>query len=65
MLKFIWARNRNANGRGSDPMPQLVHDDVGVAHLEIVAQHVIPDYVIERRIDNLCVLYPAPPLVEP
>jgi hypothetical protein len=59
---FIWARNRNANGRGSDPMPQLVHDDVGCAHLEIVASAPVTDTSL--TIDNLCVLHPAP-MVEP
>lgn len=60
-MKFVWARNRNAAGRGSDPMPQIIHGDVGVSHLEIVASHPLPDGMVERlSIDSIVQLYPAP-----
>jgi hypothetical protein len=58
--KFIWVRNRNAAGRGSDPMPQLIHEDVGIAHLEIVAEHVIPALFANPSIHALAEIYPAP-----
>jgi hypothetical protein len=60
-MRFVWARNRNAAGRGRDPMPQIIHENVGCAHLEIVAEHDIPDFVIDRRIDALVNIFPAPP----
>lgn len=62
MSRFIWARNRNAAGRGSDPTPQIIHDDVGVSHLEIVASHPVHDSSL-YSIDMLIVIYP-PPQVE-
>jgi hypothetical protein len=53
MFNFIWARNRNANGRGSDPMPQLIHQDVGCAHLEIVASVPVIDASHQSTADVL------------
>jgi hypothetical protein len=69
--RFIWARNRNAAGRGSDPMPQIIYDDVGVSHLEIVASHDIVDHDFidyththGLTINALASVHPAP-RVEP
>lgn len=57
--RFIWARNRSAAGRGADPMPQIIHDDVGISHLEIVASIPLTG-TYERTIDDLVALYPPP-----
>jgi hypothetical protein len=55
---FAWVRNRSAAGRGSDPMPVILHDDVGLAGLEIVATHRIS--VGPHTIDYLVSVFPAP-----
>lgn len=59
-MRFVWARNRNAAGRGSDPMPQIIHEAVGVSHLEIVAEHAIVHATEWMGINELAKLYPAP-----
>lgn len=64
MARLVYARNRFASGRGNDPMAQVIHDEVCVAHLEIVASHELPDGLAERlTLNSLTRLYP-PPMVE-
>lgn len=64
MARLVYARNRNAAGRGHDPMAQVIHDEVCVAHLEIVASHELPEGLAERlTMTSLIRLYP-PPMVD-
>jgi hypothetical protein len=59
--RFVWARNRNAAGVMPDPMPQLIYENVGVSHLEIVAEHKIDTAISgAASIDFLAKMYPAP-----
>jgi len=63
--RFIWARNRNANGHGNDPMPQIIYQDVGVSHLEIVSSVTITHVDQRLTIDWLAAMYPAPEVEAP
>jgi len=66
--RFIWARNRNANGHGNDPMPQIIYQDVGVSHLEIVASHPIWPGIVSMSlpdINSLIAIFPAPEVESP
>lgn len=66
--RFVWVRNRSACGRGNDPMPQIIHEPVGCAHLDIVADHRPTPAQCQiasgfsSAIDALAVMYPAPPI---
>jgi hypothetical protein len=59
---FIWVRCRSAYGSGhsTDPQAQIVFDTVGVAHLEIVAQHPLSREEAGLSIGALSRRYPAP-----
>lgn len=64
MTRLAWVRNRNAAGRGNDPMPVILHSDVGLKGLEIVAEYQVEFDVGLDTIDSIASILPAPEVKE-
>lgn len=62
MAVLVWVRNRSAAGSkdSGDPQLQVLHDDVGISHLEIVARREIDNDLAYLPLNTLAKMFPAP-----